>query len=347
MKLIATFTMALLILFGNPLSVIAQGESPGKKHHLIIFFDNDIFGGTDQHYTNAIKFTWLFPDLNDYADCIFFPSWLKHAAKKLPYGNHPGFKHNIGISFGQHMYTPEDISIKELIEDDRPYAGCSYLSLSFHNKNASQMDSFIFSVGIVGPSSLADETQKFIHRTIGSKIPQGWDNQIKDEPALIVSWEHKWRAFSRGGDSGLGMDIIPFVTATAGNVSISGTLASELRFGYRLPHDFGTPFNRPGSSVSALRDKPGTVSEYHADFGGYISLGAAGYTVLRDIFLDGNTWKDSHDVDKKTFLAEIGWGVTLYYKTIKLTYSHIYRTKTFEEQDSGQTYGALNLSFSF
>ena len=209
------------------------------------------------------------------------------------------------------------------------------------------MDTFAFSLGVVGPSSLAAETQDFIHRTIGSPIPKGWDNQIKDEPALIVSWEHKWRALFKESDSGLGMDIIPFVTATAGNVRISGTLASEIRFGYHIPNDFGTALNRPVSGVSALLDKRGTVSEYRPVFGAYISLGAAGYAVLHDIFLDGNTWKDSPSVDKKTFLAEVGWGITVYYRMIKLTYSHIYRTETFEEQDSGQTYGALNMTLSF
>jgi len=209
------------------------------------------------------------------------------------------------------------------------------------------MDVFALSAGVVGPSSLAEETQKFIHRNIGSPIPQGWANQIEDEPALIVSWERKWRAYVREAGSGLGVDIIPFVAGTAGNVKVSGALSGELRFGYNIPHDFGTALNRPTSGVSALMDEESASADHHPVFGVYVSLGAAGYAVLRDIFLDGNTWKDSHSVDRETFVSEAGWGITAYYRIVKLTYSNIYRSPMFKEQSSGQTYGALNLSLSF
>lgn len=347
MRLIAASTIILLLLAWCPSSTTAQDMSDGRKHHIVVFLDNDVFQGTDQQYTNGFKLTWLLPDRDDYEDYTFLPSWLKRAAKKLPYGDGPKFRHNIGFSLGQHMYTPRDISGEELVLDDRPYAGCTYLSLSLHNKSSSQMDAFAFSIGVVGPSSLAEETQTFIHRNIDSPIPKGWGNQLKDEPAVIVSWEHKWRAYLKEATSGFGVDIIPSVTATAGNVRVSGALSGELRFGYHVPHDFGTALNRPVSGVSALIDKEGDSSAYRPVFGAYISLGAAAYAVLRDIFLDGNTWKESHSVDKETFVSEVGWGATVYYKMVKITYSHIYRSPMYKEQDGGQSYGALSLTFSF
>jgi len=46
------------------------------------------------------------------------------------------------------------------------------------------------------PSSLAEETERFIRRNIDSPTPEGWGNQIEDEPAIVISWEQKWRAYA-------------------------------------------------------------------------------------------------------------------------------------------------------
>ena len=40
----------------------------------------------------------------------------------------------MSVSIGQDIYTPEDTDRKDLIEDDRPYAGIIYVSTGFHNK---------------------------------------------------------------------------------------------------------------------------------------------------------------------------------------------------------------------
>lgn len=41
-----------------------------------------------------------------------------------------GTTQNVVAKFGQSMYTPEDYSRKDLITDDRPYAGLLYIGLS-------------------------------------------------------------------------------------------------------------------------------------------------------------------------------------------------------------------------
>jgi hypothetical protein len=75
-------------------------------------------------------------------------------------------------------------------------------------------------------------------------------------------------------------------------------------------------------------------------------LAVDGRAVLRDIFLDGNTWKDSHSVDKRYLVADVVAGIGISAKRFKLTYGAVYRTKEFHDQSSnGHFFGSLLLTF--
>src|SRR5690606_3724327 len=66
-----------------------------------------------------------------------------------------------------------------------------------------------------------------------------------------------------------------------------------------------------------------------------------------DIFLDGNTFEDSHNVDKETFVGDFVLGANLIYGRWKLSYSHVLRTKEFVGQDDSQKFGSVTLSYTF
>ena len=84
-----------------------------------------------------------------------------------------------------------------------------------------------------------------------------------------------------------------------------------------------------------------------SDFGLTFFLGVDGRAIARDIFLDGNTWHDSHNVDKKNFVADISFGMSVVYRTVKVTYTHVYRTEEFIGQDDGQVFGSLMVAVTF
>jgi len=69
--------------------------------------------------------------------------------------------------------------------------------------------------------------------------------------------------------------------------------------------------------------------------------------VLRDIFLDGNSFKDSHSVDKKYFVADLMVGIAVYYQEFKFSYGYTFRTKEFEEQQDPYGFGSFTISFSY
>ncbi|MBW6521792.1 MAG: lipid A deacylase LpxR family protein [Desulfoarculaceae bacterium] len=47
---------------------------------------------------------------------------------------------------------------------------------------------------------------------------------------------------------------------------------------------------------------------------------------------DGNTFTDSHEIDKEYFVADLMAGVSVHCDRFKITYSHAYRTEEFETQ---------------
>ncbi len=325
----------------------AQTVAADKHQTFFIHFENDIFGETDKHYTNAFKLTWLSSDLTEFDEDTRLPRWGLPLLKSLPLMNRPGFQRNIGISLGQSIYTPEDISRRDLIKEDRPYAGWTYLSLTFHVKNTVKLDVFEVTVGVVGPASMAEKTQKVIHGWLESMDPKGWDHQLRNEPGLIIGWQRSWRLFSAGMGSGLGFDFIPRIGAVAGNVSTYANIGGEVRFGYNLPFDFGTSFIRSGSGIEAPADTNDPRLRRHENVGIHLFVDVEGRAVARNIFLDGNTWKESHRVDRKRLVADMAAGLSILYKHLKLSYAHVYRTKEFDGQNKAQSFGSVTLAMTF
>jgi hypothetical protein len=338
-----------LLLIGMTLFPCSVARSQAQDEHstFFLYFENDFFGGTDRHYTNAFRLTWLSPDLTEYDEDTRLPRWGLPLIRRLPLIHRPGFQRNIGLSLGQNIYTPDDISREDLIKDDRPYAGWSYFSFTFHVKNPAQLDVFEITLGVVGPASYAEETQKVVHRWLQDEEPKGWDNQLRNEPGLILSWQRHWRLIKLGIGDGFGLDFIPRIGGSAGNVSTFGDIGAELRLGYNVPVDFGTSLIRPGSGISAPAGESDPRLRRRGNFGFHIFGDVEGRALARNIFLDGNTWKTSHSVDKKPFVADLSAGFAVLYKRFKLSYSHVYRSKEFDGQDKAQIFGSVALAITF
>jgi hypothetical protein len=198
-------------------------------------------------------------------------------------------------------------------------------------------------IGIVGPHSYAEDVQEWAHRLLDSEEPKGWSNQLKDEFALELIYERKWRLAASNLWQGFGYDFIPHLGARVGNVYIYANTGAELRFGWNPPGDFGTCPIRPGCESNAA---PDMEEDRGRSFGIHLFLNVDGRAVLRDIFLDGNTCKDSHSVDKRYFVADITAGIGISAKRFKLSYGVVYRTKEFHKQSSnGQLFGTLLITF--
>jgi lipid A 3-O-deacylase len=61
---------------------------------------------------------------------------------------------------GQNIFTPSKIKLEDPPPDDRPYAGWLYGSIGLIAETGQRLDVLDLTLGIVGPASLAEETQR-------------------------------------------------------------------------------------------------------------------------------------------------------------------------------------------
>lgn len=315
-----------------------------------LYFENDMFAGTDANYTNGIRMSWVSPDLTSYDDDERLPLWVRKMNNQLRFFHdfRTGLHRNLAITLGQRMYTPENRAATALVKDQRPYAGYLYTGVAYHTRSELQLDTIEIDLGIVGPSALAEQTQDAIHDLRGIKKWQGWDNQLNDEPALQMLYEHKRILFRQPIVWGLQHDFIGHAGASLGNVATYGNVGGEYRLGWDLPNDFGTSALRPGGDNSApgrgdprLSASRLPISGVH----GFVSLDTR--WVVRDIFLDGNTWRDSHSVDKENAVADIAAGVSFLTGRWKVSWAYVVRTREYEKQPHHQEYGSMSFSYSW
>ncbi|MCX5876959.1 MAG: lipid A deacylase LpxR family protein [Deltaproteobacteria bacterium] len=316
------------------------GEEPELPWTMHVYFENDLFTGTDRNYTNGVKISLISPDLVSFVKSGKLPEWSLEYIYRLPFINDPDptLKHKVEFSIGQNMYTPAEISRSDLIGDDRPYAGWTYGAVAFHTRSSERMDTIELQLGLVGPQSYAKETQNVVHDLRDLPRANGWEHQLKNEPGLAAIYERKWQIapfFSRGI---FAMDAISHLGCSLGNVATYTNTGFETRLGWNLPDDFG---------VSLIRPAGNTGFSAHQQPGGYFFVAFNGRAVLQDIFLDGNTFADSHSISKKPFVADLGGGAALYLKQFKLTWTQVLRTKEFDGQPDNHSFGSLVLSFFF
>jgi len=309
--------------------------------------ENDWFGGTDQHYTNGLRLTLISPDLTDYRKNPEIPKVSYPLLTRLSFLKNPGFQRSISISIGQNIYTPEDIEHSDLIEEDCPYAGVTYFAVGFHSKSTSRMDTLEFDLGIVGPHSHAEDSQKTVHEWIDDTRPNGWGNQLEDEPVLGVLYERKWKLLRSRAGRGFGYDMIPCLGGGLGNAYTYAHAGAKVRYGWNLPNDFGTLTIRPGCDTNAASDERDPRFFRRNRSGIHVFAAVDGRAALRNIYLDGSTFQDSHSVDKKPFVADFMAGVGLIAGRFKISYAYVYRTKEFETQKDEQQFGAITLSATF
>jgi hypothetical protein len=309
-------------------------QNVSKKDDKGIFnlvIENDIFAGSDSDYTNGFRFSWLSSEEK-------MPNWIQSLAQALPLAT-DGNK-RISIAAGQSMFAPEDLSRADVVVGDQPYAGWLYGSVGMVSDTGKTLDNVMLTLGMVGPSSLAEPSQKFVHHVVDSPQPNGWDNQLKDELGVILTYERKWRAIVEASPFGLAVDVTPHAGINLGNINTDATVGATFRLGYDLPADYGPPRIRPSL--------PG--SDFFVptkELGGYLFTTIGERAVARNIFLDGNTFRDSPSVDKKNFVGSLQVGAALTYGSTRLSYTQVFMTKEYETQENPSAFGTITLSYRF
>jgi hypothetical protein len=133
-------------------------------------------------------------------------------------------------------------------------------------------------------------------------------------------------------------DAVVHAGGAFGNVSTYFNTGVEVRYGLNLPRNFGISLIRPAGSTRFTPSKKPSLYVFGAVNGKY---------VLHDIFLDGNTFTDSHSIDKEELVADFAAGVTLGLDNMMLTFTHVTRTKEFVGQEDSHNFGSVTLNYFY
>ncbi|MCW8982703.1 MAG: lipid A deacylase LpxR family protein, partial [Gammaproteobacteria bacterium] len=169
--------------------------------------------------------------------------------------------------------------------------------------------------------------------------PKGWDNQLKNELTLGVSYSRLFRWFEPLSE-GLMVGLNRHDSVALGNAYTYLSSGVMLRFGKNLKRDLSPPTISPGF--------PG-LPYFQAvkESNWYIYGGLEGRLVIRDIFLDGNTFADSHSVDKEVFVADAQIGFVYMYSDFRIAISKMFRTEEFKTQQKNESFGEINFSYQY
>jgi len=311
--------------------------------------ENDLFAklaNTDRHYTNGLKVSWMSAPTTD------LPDWLKSLSAPPLFGlftndeNITGATHRVGVSLAHLIFTPDDTDNPAPSYNDRPYAAWLHTTFTLQSVRSNDVgeswqDQWALDVGVIGPDAGGEQVQNGWHKLINVERAEGWDHQLKNELGLNLSFERAWRSniFETSKVFGLSTDIIPYSSLALGNISTYAGAGAVWRIGPSLPDDFGPPRIYPASGGSEW---------FHASsgFDWYLFAGVEGRAVARDIFLDGNTFRDSQSVDKRPFVGDFKLGAVAVIGGARLSFTHDFRSHEFYGQPKIDQFGSLTLGFA-
>ncbi len=314
-----------------PATALAAESSPAI---ISVQLENDLFAASgDRYYTHGFELSILREEEP--------PAWLDGLAAWLPFYQRGEQLNLVSYTVGHKIFTPDDLQATALIPADRPYAGYLYANMAILSQYGSSGvvsygNTFDVTVGLVGPSALGEAVHIGSHKLFDSENAQGWDNQLHDELVFGVSYSRIWSLVLPAGET-LELGVAPNIGFSLGTAYTYGAGGMMFRLGTHLRRDLAPPNIPPGfPGVGYFRA--------YAQPSWYFFLGFESRVVARDIFLDGNTYRDSHSVDKEHLVGDMQFGFVYLFDDMRISYSNMLRTKEFDTQQVNTHYGAINIS---
>lgn len=311
-------------------------DRDGKIITLVIENDSIGFQGDDKNYTSGVSLNYF--DVSAKMPIIaykladYIPTFAINDSSSVFY------------TFGQNLYTPSDITQSTQNPDDRPWAAHLYVAMGLVTATDDHIDEVEASVGVVGPWALGKQTQTFVHKyiTTDSPTPEGWSNQLNNEPALLLAWQRRFPEYFAARGAGLSLGLEPHFGVTLGNVYTFANAGFSLRLIPEKDIWQDAPVRvRPASPGTGFFEVPPKGWSW------YLFVGMDVRAVAHNIFLDGNTFSDSHSVDKKYLVMDANAGLALTYDQYRISYTFVYRTKEFDGQEDPSVFGALSFGCRF
>jgi hypothetical protein len=309
-----------------------------QDNWVTVTVENDCFVGKDDGYTNGFGVSWAHAGFTQFAPDNL-PGWLHWVSEDLYISTVPGKERAVSYSVGQLIQTPSDLNTPRLIKNDAPYVGLLVWFGNLYAFDERVADRLSLGLGMVGPLSGAEQTQKWAHQVFVGEEPQGWDHQVGNEPVFQVSAERLLRLIDSPVTTATDMDVIGSGNAAIGTLESYLALGMGVRLGRDLDRTFPAAGFLPERQVNPLA---GAVAG-----GWYLFLNVQGRFVANDITLDGNTFQESHSVPLEHWQAAASTGVAFGVERWAFLLSALVATDRFKGQSDTTRFGSLSVTYNY
>jgi len=269
-------------------------------HLFRAYEDDDFFNiagkGTDKGYTNGSRLDYFY--LKSHPDHLVIDKFFPRAGTAA--------NDTYSFSLMQLMFTPKDISTSIPDKTDWPYSGALFVTHGLHSFNPTRQYSIEseLTVGVMGPLSLAKQTQTWFHSLIGYTKPEGWQYQLPNDILLNLNvqgekmiWSHRHAIELMGGGR-----------IEAGTLADDISINLQFRIGHMEPYFNGyIPQYASGKHTGRHRLQYYLFASPYAQWWGYDALLQGGVFAGKGAYYAGLSSKGkSPRLHQITAVADIG-----------------------------------------
>lgn len=322
------------------LMILTSATIPGlsKAELLNIVWDNDLLTGSDRGYTNGLMISYLTdsaqkPESSSGA----LAQTAKNTLGILPGISSSGDQQALAFGLRQLMVTPADITVTPPDTDDLPYAGYLSASATLWSWDANTITGYGAHLGVVGPESGAEASQKWVHKLTGSEKPRGWDYQLGTDVVGGVQGAHGRKLIDYGSPDELQREVSLVGSATLSSFRTSFRAGTVWRIGQSLPANFIPDYASSSSTIGL----PGALDSNGPGWSAFIGIGLE---VVPYSYLDKNS--APYRFDESLVQGHAGIGATMHWDKLQL--SLILRATTGEEETNKDnfSYGSLSMTWA-
>ena len=312
-----TFLYVFISIF---LALSSKGQGD-YNYEMGMVSDNDAYLmlALDQYYTNGLM--------------LFFRYVPKEFNEKL-------FNKIVEFRIGQKIYNPFQGYVPWLERMDKPFAGYLFMEtgISRFYRNESIFKTAL-QIGILGPSSHAEEVQLFYHRIFNLYGIDGWQYQLHDAFGINLDLTYL-KSLKSFFNRQLDFSFYSGIRAGTINDDVSAGVLTRASI-YKLHPIYNS--NCTGSSISRNKDII-NEKELFLYFQPKLSY------IIYDATIQGGLFSDNSPVtfDVRPLLLFLELGISGTYKNLNAGYSVIFQTKDAKNDlVKDHVYASIYLAYRF
>lgn len=233
------------------------------------------------------------------------------------------------LALAQQIFTPTT-AYEGPVPGDRPFAGWLHADMTANVISQRRMQSVRIDAGFTGRATLAEAVQRTFHRIAGTNDDPGWKYQLGFLPVGSVTYTDRVRAVLVAANGQSIVDVVPSLSAQAGNSRTAASGEVVARAGYHLAHPWSL----------AARSRNGSRG-----FGIWLYGGIRESLVAYDETLD-RSWSaggSHYSVKRIPWVASYQFGIAARRHSLTITFGGTHDAREYETEVAPHSYGSLSI----